>query len=739
MAIATRLNYNVTVVPQNKPGQDDPNYTSRYINIAIPTDLSTGVNGVDGNIVGTPQIKLDGGAYENMVANANGSAYLKKFSNLAAGSTHTVTYKDGRGERVLLTGVIKAYADSCHPLSFYSFDVINDGIRILPVITGDNGAAALLYSVDGGATFPFAPPGSSGHQSFIIYNVELPNTDTIQVVQKLNGSCTDAFVTGLYVKSYELIVTYDKQDVSFFGGSDGSIDMSVSNGSGTYTYQWADGPTTQDRSGLPAGTYQVLVTDTINGLTKNVQIVIGQPAQMTASFVKTDVTVSGGSDGTITLFVLGGSGNFQFNWSDGSSAQNRTGLVAGVYSVVIQDLSGGQSIQLDVEIKEPAPPEPAPGTFIDVPFMNSLTFVKRAEENCSNPQQLDNRLFKDQVYPGYKKEVNYFNKIAACDPSKILQFNSDYQNFEIQLRDYCTDELIRNFPFTLKEKNIGNIEQFAIRLTDHPDVVNQTRVYFEVGAPPIPLEVGDTFTIVNSLDGFNGDYNIVNIANDALAGYPYLVISKQYTPTDPSVQADGRFYVDTTNFDVFESLLNFDSLEDGQYWVVLQSADGNAIWDSEPIEVAAEHEGTNLVKYRNRDNAFGMTWTTGYIGELRVESVLFKRIPGGERSMSRNANFSLTKVNAKKSRILIFETFMLPPYLHEKLSVAFDCDAFTINDIACQASDGYGEPAYIDRFGLSNSSIKVEQQNWFGTYNSDDIGSVADGGFLQHETGFIKL
>ena len=57
----------------------------------------------------------------------------------------------------------------------------------------------------------------------------------------------------------------------------GSIDVTPSGGVGIYTYAWSDGPTTQDRSGLAAGSYTITVTS--NG------------CSAAATFTVNDVTV----------------------------------------------------------------------------------------------------------------------------------------------------------------------------------------------------------------------------------------------------------------------------------------------------------------------------------------------------------------------------------------------------------------------------------------------------------------
>lgn len=483
-------------------------------------------------------------------------------------------------------------------------------------------------------------------------------------------------------------------------------------------------------------------------------IVVPPPATLSVNSQVTNESAANLNDGQIKINVTSGSGQYTvtypdasvFNLSNGNAAQShtRTNLSAGEYTIVIKDLTTNQERTLNVTITEPQIEEPIPlvGSFLEVPKMNSITFVVQEDINqCDNPQGLDNVLLCQQEYEMFE-QTKYDQKFNRCD-IPITQFNSDYSTFEILLKKYLTGAIVKTFSYSLKEQNIGVYEDYAVTIRAHAGNPSQSRVYFNVGALPLPLEIAGVFEVVNNINGYNGSYSIVNIINDITLGYQYLVINKPFIGPGFTQAGTGRFMAATADFNVFESTHPFSDVDEGIYYIAIKAFDfvGSENFKeavSEPIDLRNIHSDTNLIKYRNTDNAFDITWTTGYQGLIRVPSYFgHKRVPGGERSVNRNSDYKLVKVSAKKTRILIFEIFKVPPYMHEKLSTAFDCDSYTINNIECQASEGYAEPEYKDQLLLADSSIKVEAK-WYDRYNSDDLGSVNETGFLLTETGFIK-
>jgi hypothetical protein len=149
-----------------------------------------------------------------------------------------------------------------------------------------------------------------------------------------------------------------------FGDATGAIDIDVSGGSGSYTYDWSnDGPEnpdndTQDLTDLTAGTYTVTVTDGV-GTTGTLSVTITQPEAVSPVGTPTHVSCFGGSNGSISLVVTGGTGGYTYDWSnDGpddpdDDPQNLTDLTAGSYTVTVTD-ANGCSATTSVTVNQPS-------------------------------------------------------------------------------------------------------------------------------------------------------------------------------------------------------------------------------------------------------------------------------------------------------------------------------------------------------------------------------------------------
>ena len=132
-------------------------------------------------------------------------------------------------------------------------------------------------------------------------------------------------------------LTETHTDALCTGGSQGTIDLSVSGGTPGYSIVWNNNEITEDIIDLVAGIYTAQATDD-NGCVDSLSIEILDPSNtMALSVSETNVLCFSDSTGEIDLTVTGGAAPYSFDWSNGDDTEDIDSLITGNYFVIVQD------------------------------------------------------------------------------------------------------------------------------------------------------------------------------------------------------------------------------------------------------------------------------------------------------------------------------------------------------------------------------------------------------------------
>lgn len=190
------------------------------------------------------------------------------------------------------------------------------------------------------------PSGGTGPYTFLwnnlntaACNTNIPTGTYVVTITDINGCRGDSSFTINSINSTLLVDTLPIHDVSCFGGSDGSINITVSGGTPPYTYAWNNGITTQNVMGLPAGYYFVTVTDA-NGCVSYNGGYVNEPALIAITVFGSGTTCAGGSTGSISVNAAGGVAPYSYLWSNASTTQNQINLPMAIYYVTVVDANG---------------------------------------------------------------------------------------------------------------------------------------------------------------------------------------------------------------------------------------------------------------------------------------------------------------------------------------------------------------------------------------------------------------
>ncbi|PCH93307.1 MAG: hypothetical protein COB85_07310, partial [Bacteroidetes bacterium] len=140
-------------------------------------------------------------------------------------------------------------------------------------------------------------------------------------------------------------------NVGCFGACDGEITISVTGGSGTYTYLWSDtqAQSSAAASGLCPNDYNVTVTDNLGCVVFDMYS-ITEPDVLASSAFANDEQM--GCDGSAFVNTSGGTMPYSFTWDDPAAQSNymAINLCGGTFSVTVTDANGCTSTSTAVVI-----------------------------------------------------------------------------------------------------------------------------------------------------------------------------------------------------------------------------------------------------------------------------------------------------------------------------------------------------------------------------------------------------
>nr|MBK9653806.1 T9SS type A sorting domain-containing protein [Bacteroidota bacterium] len=208
-----------------------------------------------------------------------------------------------------------------------------------------DGSAQVVAS--GGST-PYLYLWSDGQTNALASNLSAGNY-TVTVTDK--KGCTGTAVVTI-TEPAQLIASETHIDVTCNGGSNGSIDVTLQGGSAPFSYSWSNGQTTQDINNVPANTYIVTITQS-NGCSQTLSVQIAQPNALICGINSSSPSCNGNSNGTANVVVTGGTPGYTYLWSNGISGSTLSGLIAGTYTVTVNDANGCTTV-CQTTITDPA-------------------------------------------------------------------------------------------------------------------------------------------------------------------------------------------------------------------------------------------------------------------------------------------------------------------------------------------------------------------------------------------------
>lgn len=205
------------------------------------------------------------------------------------------------------------------------------------VACAGNASGSIDLNVSGGMT-PYRFVWSNGDN---VEDLSQLSSGVFAVTVTDANNC-EAVLETTVIQTTRITASFSTIRADCYGAATGSAAVLVNGGSAPYLYEWSNGGAGAAIQNVPAGLYQLAVTDSL-GCRTEFEVTIEQPEQpLTASANLMPPTCHGEDNGRIELATTGGTPAYEYSINGGPFVGNRIfiALDAGAYTITVKDAKG---------------------------------------------------------------------------------------------------------------------------------------------------------------------------------------------------------------------------------------------------------------------------------------------------------------------------------------------------------------------------------------------------------------
>lgn len=383
--------------------------------------------------------------------------------------------------------------------------------------------------------------------------------------------------------------------------------------------------------------------------------------------------------------------------------------------------------------------------FFKIENCNSLKYY---EGNAKSPF-FDNAKMVDQLY--YNIEMQCRKQPVLTTDIITTQIKSTYRDIVVSIVD--VDGVEGQAPVVeLKIQNTEKNDKRDAVMVRSIDGLN-TCIYFGGGN----LYTPDTTTVIGTYTGVStlpswcqiGMYVLITGGGDGLhqvtdiiynTSFQKWMLVIDYALAEASIAGTCQSLYNTENYNIYEFDSTFGALPIGDYEIIVNATDEDPTfppvqWRSEWIKSRATHKKHLTVTYSHDEPINKIDYSTGIEHILHVPARFITYSTKNDSERFDSDDGRVVTLKSINTRVITFETALIPQWLVEKLVYASGHDNLAINGYSCTLVEQPeitpkhegNNPFYLFKMDLQlNESIIITDSTGIVSESANVLGSTQD-------------